>query len=50
LLDLARELNATNSPLSFRSGQELVERFQLHLSPQEAVAVRCLYEREKERD
>ena len=38
LLDLARDLNATNSPLSFRSGQELVERFQLHLSPQEAVA------------
>ena len=39
LLDLSKELNnTTHNGLSFRSGQELVERFQLHLSPQEAVA------------
>ena len=39
LLDLSKELNnTTHNGLSFRSGHELVERFQLHLSPQEAVA------------
>eukprot|EP00960_Hanusia_phi_P040500 754489-Hanusia_phi.AAC.2 len=39
LLDLSRDLNANHNALSFRSGQELEERFQLHLSPQEAVTV-----------
>ncbi|EKX35812.1 phosphatidylinositol 3-kinase VPS34A [Guillardia theta CCMP2712] len=37
LLDLSRDLNANQNALSFRSGQELEERFQLHLTPQEAV-------------